>query len=203
MIAHRSDSLGTFQRALRLPLRLIPPAATVRILMGPLRGHKWIVGSSTHGCWIGTFERHKQEVFAATILQGDVVYDLGAHVGLYSLLAASRGGFAGHVYAFEPVPRNLAYLYRHLSLNGVTNCSVIDAAVTSTSGMATFDQSVHPAMGHLGAGGSDMINARTVVLDELLQAARFALQTSSSATSRAPSIVLCAVPPRFCRSTDR
>lgn len=149
--------------------------------MGPLRGHKWIVGSSTHGCWIGTFERHKQEVFAATILQGDVVYDLGAHVGLYSLLAASRGGFAGHVYAFEPVPRNLAYLYRHLSLNGVTNCSVIDAAVTSTSGMATFDQSVHPAMGHLGAGGSDMINVRTVVLDELL----------ASRTIRPPNVIKC------------
>ena len=38
-------------RVLRLPLRLIPTEAEVRILQGPLRGKRWIAGSSNHGCW--------------------------------------------------------------------------------------------------------------------------------------------------------
>lgn len=164
----RSDNVGILQRAVRLPLRLIPPTTTTRVLSGPLRGCKWIVGASTHACWIGTFERQKQKMFADTLRHGDVVYDLGAHVGLYSLLAACRVGYAGHVYAFEPLPRNLAYLQQHLQLNGVKNCTVVDAAVSSKCGTAVFDESVHPAIGHLGQGRGHAINVRTVGLDELV-----------------------------------
>ena len=96
------------------------------------------------------------------------MYDVGAHVGTYSLLAASRVGPDGHVFAFEPLPRNLGYLERHLALNGVENCTVMDVAVSSEAGHAAFDESVHPAMGHLGATGGRVITVRTVVLDDLV-----------------------------------
>ena len=160
--------LGAVQRAARLPLRLIPRSTTLRILGGPLRGTRWIAGSSTHGSWIGTYEREKLALFAAAISPGDVIYDLGAHVGLYSLLGAQRVGHSGRAYAFEPLPRNIAYLRRHLSMNDVTNCTVLNVAVGSTTGTAVFDESVHPAMGHLGSGGGHVITVRTAVLDELL-----------------------------------
>ena len=48
-----------FGRTLRLPLRLVPKSAVVPILQGPLRGKRWIAGSSTHGCWLGTYELAK------------------------------------------------------------------------------------------------------------------------------------------------
>lgn len=163
-----SHDLSPVARALRLPLRLIPRAARVRILSGPLRGVRWIVGSSTHGSWLGTFEREKLELFGAALSDGDVVYDIGAHVGVYSLFAAPRVGSSGRVYAFEPLPRNLGYLEQHLALNGIRNCSVMGVAVSSQTGAAAFDESVHPAMGHLGAAGDQTITVRTVVLDDLV-----------------------------------
>ncbi len=56
---------------------------------GPLRGKKWIVGSSTHGCWIGSYEHKKQRTFWLSLRPNDVVYDIGANVGFYTLLAAT------------------------------------------------------------------------------------------------------------------
>lgn len=154
--------------AVRLPLRLIPPGARTTVLSGPLRGTRWIVGASTHACWLGTYERDKLELFVASLCEGDVVYDVGAHVGVYSLVAARHVGPLGRVYAFEPLPRNLGYLNEHLALNGVKNCTVLEAAVGSEAGTATFDKSVHPAMGHLGATGGPVISVRTVVIDDLV-----------------------------------
>jgi hypothetical protein len=40
-------------KLLRLPLRVVPKRAVVPLLQGELRGRRWIVGSSMHGCWLG------------------------------------------------------------------------------------------------------------------------------------------------------
>lgn len=60
----------------------------VPVLQGSLRGRKWIVGSSNHGCWLGSYEWKKQRLFTRTVSSGDVVFDIGAHVGFYTLLAS-------------------------------------------------------------------------------------------------------------------
>src|SRR6267143_3626666 len=75
-------------KLLRLPLRLLPKQAVVPVLQGELRGTRWIVGSSTHGCWLGTYEHENQRLFASLVLASGLVYDLGANVGFYTLLAA-------------------------------------------------------------------------------------------------------------------
>ena len=102
-----SSSLG---KALRLPLRLIPADAVLPVLQGPLRGMKWISGSSNHGCWLGSFEYHKQRLFDAAIKRKSVVCDIGANVGLYSLVASRK---AMRVIAVEPMLENVRYLERH------------------------------------------------------------------------------------------
>src|SRR5579871_1243331 len=104
-------------RALRAPFRLIPRSAAVPILQGPLRGKRWVVGSATHGCWLGSYEQDKQQCFAGAVSVGSVVYDIGANVGFYSLLASVLVGVSGAVYSFEPVPRNCHFLRRHVDLN--------------------------------------------------------------------------------------
>ena len=48
---------------------------------------------------------------------GDVLYDIGANVGTYSLMAGARGAF---VYAFEPLPVNYAELHANVALNGLS-----------------------------------------------------------------------------------
>ncbi len=160
---------GFIGRALRFPLRLIPPGMHVPVLQGPLRGKRWIAGSSNHGCWLGSYEYSKQKAFSAAIKRGDVVYDLGAHVGFYSLLASVLVGPEGRVFSFEPVPANLDFLRRHLALNGVTNCSVTDAAVSDSNGTAKFDVVSNSSMGHLAGDSRDALSVRTIALDSLVE----------------------------------
>lgn len=62
---------------------------------------------------------------------GDVCLDIGAHIGAFSVLAASRGA---HVYAFEPVPANFALLVENIALNGFEHqITAINQAVWSSS----------------------------------------------------------------------
>lgn len=153
-------------RVLRAPLRLIPPGLVVPILQGTLRGKKWTVGSATNGCWLGSFEYTKQKAMKQEIKSGQVVYDVGANVGFYSLFAGVLVGEAGHVYSFEPFPANLLELRKHLEMNRVENCTVIDAAVSSADGEAVFDPTDDRSTGRLAATGN--LRVRTLTLDGLV-----------------------------------
>src|SRR5205814_4993018 len=70
---------SSFAKVLRLPLKLIPSGTQVTVRGGCLKGKKWIVGSHTHGCWLGSYEREKQILFATRVTKGDVVFDIGAN----------------------------------------------------------------------------------------------------------------------------
>jgi FkbM family methyltransferase len=155
-----------WSKAIRVPLRALPPGMVLPILTGKLRGRKWIVGSGVHSCWIGSYELEKQRAFAQVTSRGATVLDLGANVGFYTLLAAKLVGSSGHVYAFEPVPRNLQYLRRHIALNELTNVSVIDAAVCDTNCQRRFQFHTSAAMGHLSETGQAEVN--TVTLDHFV-----------------------------------
>jgi FkbM family methyltransferase len=138
-------------RALRGMLRLVPFEARVPVLQGRLRGAWWIVGSATHGCWLGSYEREKQEAFSAALAQGAIVYDVGANVGFYTLLASRAVGSRGRVFAFEPLPRNLGYLRRHLTLNGISNATVVASAVADRVGTTGFTEGQNPSTGRVTA----------------------------------------------------
>ena len=80
----------------------------------------------------GTDDRHVLfEVFAERIYplpsgRGRTVIDIGAHIGCFTLLAAS----AGHrVLALEPSPENFAILRRNVQRNRFTNVELVQAAV--------------------------------------------------------------------------
>lgn len=52
------------------------------------------------GYWLDTFEYYKRNEIERRVKHGDVVYDVGAHVGYYSLLASCLTGPGGQVVAF-------------------------------------------------------------------------------------------------------
>ena len=58
---------------------------------------------------------------------GDVFYDIGANIGVYTIPAAHRVGDEGRVYAFEPHAVNVKSLLRNVRENG------LDAKVTVLS----------------------------------------------------------------------
>lgn len=155
-------------KLIRLPLGFIPVEATLPIMQGKLRGKKWIVGSSNHGCWLGSYELELQQCFGEFIKGGDVVFDIGANVGFHTLLASSIVGPTGKVFSFEPVPRNLVYLRRHLQLNSIENVSVLEYAISDRSGTSLFDEGPDNSMGSLSASGG--LTVSTATLDELISA---------------------------------
>jgi FkbM family methyltransferase len=144
-----------------MPLRFIPRETELPILQGPLRGRRWIAGSSTHGCWLGSYEYEKQRLFQRVLKPGDVVFDLGANVGFYTLLASQLVGPAGTVCSFEPLPKNLRYLRKHLELNRVGNVQVLDTAVGNQNGTVYFQVHSDPSMGMI----SDQMTASSIEVD--------------------------------------
>jgi FkbM family methyltransferase len=152
-------------KIVRFPLRLIPRSLVIFILQGKLRGKKWVVGSGVHACWLGDYEYGKQSIFQEAVGQGNIVFDIGANVGFYTLLASILVGPLGKVFAFEPVPKNLLYLKRHIQLNRLTNVSIIEAAVSDHNGFARFDEGITRSEGYISSEGNLFV--RTVGLDEL------------------------------------
>jgi len=59
--------------------------------------------------------------------------DVGANIGLTAVMLSSSCP-RGHVYAFEPSPKNAAYLQQNITGNKITNVSVIEAAIGATAG---------------------------------------------------------------------
>jgi FkbM family methyltransferase len=153
-------------KILRFPLRLIPPQTVWPIMQGRLKGKKWIVGSSNHGCWVGSYEYAKRIVFERTVRENSVIFDLGAHAGFYTLLASVLVGPRGKVFAFEPFPRNLVYLKEHLRLNNIHNVTVVEAAVSDKCGTAFFDEGPSSSQGHIFPNGR--LQVETVAMDELV-----------------------------------
>jgi FkbM family methyltransferase len=105
-------------------------------------------------------------MFERIVRPGDVVFDIGAHVGFYTLLAARLVGMPGKVFAFEPLPENLAYLKQHLALNRISNAEVFAAAISDRSGLATFDRGPSRSEGRISSHGESSV--RVACLDQMV-----------------------------------
>jgi FkbM family methyltransferase len=150
-------------RILRRSLRAVPKNLTVSVLAGPARGIRWSTGAGVADFWLGDYETEKAELFARHVKPGGIVYDVGANVGFYTLIAARVLGPTGRVIAFEPSPRNLAFLRQNLSLNLITNVKVLDFAVSDSEGETRFFVGNDPRVSKLIATGD--ITVRTTTLD--------------------------------------
>lgn len=67
--------------------------------------------------YVNDFERTEREFLKAYLKPGDLFVDVGANIGLFSLVAAKLVGPSGRVYAFEPTGR----IYERLAINRMLN----------------------------------------------------------------------------------
>ena len=87
---------------------------------------------------LGVLEPTEREFVRHWLKPGDVFFDIGANIGLFTLIAARQVGPTGHVYAFEPSQREAAFLQRNLNLNHLTNVTIVNCAVGEKPGTAQF-----------------------------------------------------------------
>ena len=75
---------------------------------------------------------HEDEIIEHfTPKQGDIVVDIGAHIGLYTIISSKRVGTNGKVIAIEADPGNFEMLNRNIKLNQLTNVIPLNYAVYS------------------------------------------------------------------------
>lgn len=138
------------------------------IVAGRLRGRWWLPagGGKVWRVLGGTYEPEQTALFLDRVGPGDVVLDLGAHIGYYTLLASGLVGPAGRVYAFEPHPRNAWYLRRHMKMNRCGNVEVLERAAYDRRGTVPFEFGSGSGTGRVSDAGP--ISVRTVRLDEFV-----------------------------------
>jgi FkbM family methyltransferase len=110
---------------------------------------KMLVADATEFVRVMSYREDRAIISAllATLVPGDVYWDIGASVGLYTTLMARGVGPAGQVVAYEPEPRSNARLRENVSRNGLDNVRVFDLAL----GRAADTMHLHFA-GHFTAG---------------------------------------------------
>lgn len=90
----------------------------------------------------GVAERYEPEVWhhlMQSVRPGDVVADVGAYLGLYTLALGQRVQPGGKVIAFEPDPATFADLKRNVGLNGLTDVvELCEAAAGAKDGFVAF-----------------------------------------------------------------
>ena len=119
-------------------------------------------------------EPYAFEIFNPT--NKDVVVDMGAHVGKYTLPSARRVGNEGHVFAFEAIPDHYEALKKNINLNEFSNVTALNAATYDKNqemwlvgwDLKSDPEPDHTAAQHINPEGSMPVEAVTVdsVLEE-------------------------------------
>jgi FkbM family methyltransferase len=133
------------------------------------------------GYWRGTHEPEVQRAISAVVRPGNVVYDIGAHLGSIALGAARLAGKLGRVVAFDGDPENAARLRDSSSRNELgERLQVVHAAVwscTLTDGISFRRGSTVKSHGGVEAngdhpvlGGGELITVPAVSLDGFIAA---------------------------------
>ena len=117
----------------------------------------------------GIHEKIITNLIKKEIHSGDVVLDIGAHIGYYTLQFANLVGSTGKVYAFEPEPKNFELLKKNVQINKHDNVVLIQKIVSDKVGIVEFFISKFDSIGNKlfksnEAGSSIKIESTT--LDE-------------------------------------
>lgn len=110
----------------------------VKIYSGVNKGFKWspIVGDNDYA--IGTYDLATSSLLEKFLVEGNIVYDIGANTGYFTLASARLVGDTGKVFSFEPLPANISMLQKHVSINKINNTVIMKMAVSNRQGKVNF-----------------------------------------------------------------
>lgn len=95
--------------------------------------------------FFGKYEDREEQAFLSFVRKGDLVFDVGANIGIYSLLAAKHGA---RVVAFEPSRQVLPVLRRNIESNGFEDdIQVVEQAIGSERSSVKFLEGVESNCG--------------------------------------------------------
>lgn len=83
------------------------------------------------------YEQAEINIILKMLPRKAVLYDVGAHIGWYSLLIA-KSFLEATIYAFEPVRSTFEYLKKNVELNNIKNIRVYNLGFSDKAGSITF-----------------------------------------------------------------
>jgi FkbM family methyltransferase len=156
------------------------------ILWGPTRGMRVrFHPAMNYHAILGLWERESTEAVTTiiNILKQQyphtplVVADVGANLGMYTLLLAKLLKEQGHVYAFEPAPDVVETLQTNTESNGLQNVTIVPKACSDRTGTMPFYMGWHHHASSLNAqwaageaGQTYAIEVPTISLDDYFEA---------------------------------
>jgi FkbM family methyltransferase len=102
-----------------------------------------------HFYW-GEFEHDTLNFYNKILRTGSVVIDVGANIGLYSLIASNKVGREGQVYSFEPSEWAYSRLRENINLNDFKNIEICKFGVSDKKGVVKFYKCADDAYNSLG-----------------------------------------------------
>ncbi len=111
------------------------------------------------------FEKEERKLLCSAVGPGSVVLDVGANIGIYTLIAAKRGA---KVFAIEGDPSNAARLRHHIELNGFGDrVTLFELAAADRSGALTMYRNPINWGGSNCFGGKDPVSVPCEKIDSL------------------------------------
>ena len=96
----------------------------------------------------GVYSPLQTAVVKKHVKPGNIVVDVGANIGFFTLIFARLVGPRGRVFAFEPDPENFELLRRNVELNGYENVTLVQKAVSRANGSTRLYLSNENTAGH-------------------------------------------------------
>lgn len=118
----------------------------------------------------GSYEQHVATVFSAYVKEGMTVLDVGANAGFFSLMAASKVGARGRVFAVEPCQDNVKLILASAKENGFDNLEVFLCGASDRPGTVALARSFSTASIAKFAAGEEVDTEIALVfpLDRLI-----------------------------------
>lgn len=126
---------------------------------------------SQHILCTGFYELNLSKLVQRIAQEGGNMLDIGANIGYFSTLFASQKA-TNKVYAFEPSPRNIAFLNKNVHKNSLKNIEVIPYAVANKNGTTYFEIGPAEQTGWGGIAGiqsSTTQEVKVMTLDSFLE----------------------------------
>lgn len=183
----RSRARGSYRTTMFLSERLKSlQSVAIRTEWGVLYADLRI--SSSHGILADPRSSSGEDlVMKRFVREGDIVFDIGAHLGFYTLLLSGLVGQSGKVYSFEPNAELLPSLGRTVAL--MDNVDLIQIALSNTAGEETLYIPEDASMASLsdwtdGIGGKvHAVSCEKATIDDLVSAGKL----------RMPNFIKCDV----------
>jgi FkbM family methyltransferase len=143
-----------------------------------VRMRDWLIGApiAVHQVYEANVSTELHKILAP----GMVCVDIGANIGFFTMLCASRVGGTGKVIAFEPNPENVELIHRSIDANGFRHVTVHQVAVADREDEFHLDWHVNTMHSNtavqaassptsMRTDSGEAVKVRSVVIDHVLE----------------------------------